>query len=190
MADASVSSVSNSIDTFKNKLTGGGARANSFKVDMKFPGGLTGAGDATENMEFLCSAAQLPGQTIGEIQVPFRGRNLYVAGDRTFEAWTVTCYNDIEFSVRNMFEMWMNMINKMSDNSGTSTPSGYQASASVMQLNQAGTGIMTYTFQGMWPTTLGNIDVSYETTDAIETYDVTLRYNYFEAANSSGNVTT
>ena len=59
-----------------------------------------------------------------------------------------------------------------------------------MQLNQAGTGIMTYTFQGMWPTTLGNIDVSYETTDAIETYDVTLRYNYFEAANSSGNVTT
>ena len=139
---------------------------------------------------FLISATNLPGMTIGEVAVPFRGRNLYIAGDRTFEAWPVTCYNDIEFSVRNMFEMWMNMINKMSDNSGTSTPSGYQSSATVSQLNQAGTAIMAYTFQGCWPQSLGQIDVSYESADTIETYDVTLRFNYFEAANSSGNITT
>ena len=192
MADAQTTTlnVTKSIGGFKEALTGGGARANRFKVTMTFPSDLNGSEDASSAMSFLCSSAQLPGQTIGEIQVPFRGRNLYVAGDRTFEAWTVTCYNDIEFSVRNMFEMWMNKINKMSDNSGTSTPSGYQSTASVMQLNQAGTGIMTYTFQGMWPTTLGNIDVSYETTDAIETFDCTFRYNYFEAANAAGAITT
>ena len=181
--------MANTIDDFKAQLTGGGARANRFKVNMTFPGGLT-IGNASNALTYLCSAAQLPGQTIGEIQVPFRGRNLYVAGDRTFESWTITCYNDIEFQVRNAFEMWMNMINKMSDNSGTSTPAGYQANATVQQLNQAGTGVMTYEFFGMWPQALGNIDVSYETTDAIETFDCTFRYNYFEAANAAGAITT
>ena len=71
----------------------------------------------------MCKAAQLPASNIAEIPVPFRGRVLKVAGDRTFDPWTITVINDTDFKIRTAFEKWMNGINKHDDNSGIVTPS-------------------------------------------------------------------
>ena len=173
------------ISGFKSVLAGGGARANQFAVVMNWPGAVSNHGTistpSAEDSTFLISATNLPGMTIGEVAVPFRGRNLYLAGDRTFEAWTITVLNDIGFTLRNAFEVWMNGINSMSDNSGEEDPGSYQTDCSVSQLDKAGDFVKTYNFKGMWPTTLSNIDVSAETNDAIETFEVTLRYDYYEA---------
>jgi hypothetical protein len=87
------------ISDFVSKLKGGGARANQFKVTMPFPG-FAQVGGETEAMAFLCRATTLPASTIGEVIIPFRGRNIYVAGDREFETWDTTIINDTDFLIK------------------------------------------------------------------------------------------
>ena len=118
--------------------------------------------------------------TLGEVPVPFRGRNLYIAGDRVFDSWTTTIFNDTDFLIRNAMERWMNGINALSDNSGLENPADYQVDAFVDHLDRAGQVIKSYTFRGMWPLTLGNIDLTSEEASAIEEFEVTYRYQFFE----------
>ena len=165
---------------FKSALKGGGARANQYQVTMPFPG-FAAVGGETRTMSYLCTATSLPGMTLAEIPVPFRGRNLYIAGDRTIEPWSVTILNDTDFAIRNAFERWSNEINAMSDNSGLENPSDYQVDAFVDQLDRAGQVIKSYTFRGLWPLTIGQIDLGYDTNDAVEEFEVTYRYQFFES---------
>ena len=172
------------INDFKAVLKGGGARANQFSVNMPFPG-YAGVGGESRVMSFLCRATNLPGMTLGEVAVPFRGRSLYIAGDRTFETWTTTIMNDTDFLIRNAMERWMNGINALSDNSGLENPSDYQVDAFVDQLDRAGSVIKSYTFRGLFPTTMANIDLAYDTNDAVEEFEVTYRYQFFESNTTS-----
>ena len=169
-----------SITDFRAVLQGGGARGNQFKVTMAFPG-FAGVGGESRVMSFLCKATNLPGQTLGEVAVPFRGRVLYIAGDRVFETWTTTVFNDTDFLVRNAMERWMNGINAMSDNSGLENPSDYQIDASVDQLDRAGVSIKKYEFRGLWPLTIAPIELTYDGNDAVEEFEVTYRYQFFES---------
>ena len=168
------------INDFKSALKGGGARANQFQVTMPFPG-FAAVGGETRVMSFLCKATNLPGMTLGEVAVPFRGRSLYIAGDRTFEAWTTTIMNDTDFLIRNALERWMNGINSMSDNSGLENPADYQVDAFVDQLDRSGAIIKSYTFRGLWPMTLAPIELTYDGNDAVEEFEATWRYQYFES---------
>ena len=172
------------INDFKAVLAGGGARANQFQVTMPFPG-FAAAGGETRVMSFLCQATNLPGMTLGEVAVPFRGRQLYIAGDRTFEAWTTTIMNDTDFLIRNAMERWMNAINALSDNSGLENPSDYQVDAFVDQLDRAGDAIKSYTFRGLFPQTIAPIELGYDQNDAVETFEVTYRYQFFETNTTS-----
>ena len=168
------------INDFKATLKGGGARANQFQVTMPFPG-FAAVGGETRTMSYLCQATNLPGMTLGEVDVKFRGRSLYIAGDRTFEAWTTTIMNDTDFMLRNAFERWMNSINAMSDNSGLENPSDYMVDAFVDQLDRAGQVIKSYTFRGLWPLTIAPIELAYDGNDVVEEFEVSYRYQFFEA---------
>ena len=172
------------INDFKAVLKGGGARANQFSVNMPFPG-YAGVGGESRVMSFLCRATNLPGMTLGEVAVPFRGRSLYIAGDRTFETWTTTIMNDTDFLIRNAMERWMNGINALSDNSGLSNPSDYQVDAFIDQLDRAGQVIKSYTFRGIFPMSIAPIEVAYDTNDAVEEFEVTYRYQFFESNTTS-----
>ena len=172
------------INDFKATLKGGGARANQFSVNMPFPG-FAGTGGESRVMSFLCRTTNLPGMTLGEVAVPFRGRSLYIAGDRTFETWTTTILNDTDFMIRNAFERWMNGINALSDNSGLENPADYQVDAFVDQLDRAGTVIKSYTFRGLWPLTIAPIELGYDTNDAVEEFEITYRYQFFETNTTS-----
>jgi hypothetical protein len=105
---------------------------------------------------------------------------LYIAGDRTFDVWTTTVLNDTDFLIRNVVERWMNGINTLSDNSGLENPADYLADGTVDQLDRAGNKIKTYTLRGCWPTTLSEIALGYDQNDAVEQFDITWRYQYFE----------
>lgn len=167
------------IDDLKAKLTGGGARPNLFKATINFP---NYAGGNSELTSFLCKAAQMPSSVIGQIDVPFRGRQLKVAGDRTFENWTVTVINEDAFEVRNSFERWANGINEHRNGTGILNPADYQADLTIEQLNRQNETIKEITLRGAFPVNVAGIDLSYDTTDTLEEYTVEFAYQYWEAA--------
>jgi len=167
------------LSAFTTALQGGGARANQFMVTL----GGTGATGLTNNFHFLCRSAQVPALTIGEVAVPYRGRVIYLAGDRTYDAWTVTIMNDRNYSVRAFLENWMD---DMSDIGGTTkanaiSAASYYANATVQQLDRNNKAIRTYKLEGLWPTTLDAIDLSYDANDAIEEFGATFRFNWLTA---------
>tara|TARA_Y100000004_G_scaffold15443_1_gene16184 strand:+ start:401 stop:928 length:528 start_codon:yes stop_codon:yes gene_type:complete len=166
------------VDDFKAKLTGGGARPNLFKATINFP---AYAGGDTEFTSFMVKGAGLPASTVANIDVPFRGRQLKIAGDRTFEPWTITIINDSEMKVRNAFETWLNGINAHVANEGLSNPSDYQADMIVEQLGKDGAVTKTYTIRGGYPTNISQIDLSYDTNDQIEEFTVEINYQYWES---------
>ena len=168
-----------SINDFKAKLSGGGARPNQFKVVMPFPG-YAQVGGEIEDLAFLCQSTSLPAMTIGTFSVPFRGRSIKIAGDRTIATWSVTVLNDTNFKLRNAFERWQNGINSMSDNEGLTNPGDYQVDAFVDQLDRNGATIKSYTLRGAHPVTIAAISLGYGTNNAIEEFDVTFNYQYFD----------
>ena len=167
------------ISDFKAKLAGGGARANQFKVTMPFPG-YASVGGEIEELAFLCRATSIPSMEITNINVPFRGRAIKIAGDRTIPSWSVTVYNDTNFKLRDAFERWQNGINNMSDNEGLTNPVDYQVDCFLDHLDRNGNTIKSYTLRGVYPTGIAGIPLDYEEAGAIEQFEVTLEYQFFD----------
>ena len=167
-----------SIVDFKSRLKGGGARPNLFQVEM------TSIDDAETKADFqyLCKAAQIPASTVASIDVPFRGRILKVAGDRTFETWTTTIMNDTDFAVRNAMERWMSGINDLETSLGTSDVSAYTSDILIEQLDRDNAILKSYVLKTCWPTAIAAIDLNMDTVSEIETFDVTWRYTSFSAS--------
>ena len=168
------------IDQFKAQLIGGGARANQFRVILNTPPGIA-TGLPLGTSSFFIKAASLPGQTIPEITVNFRGRQLFLAGDRTFETWTTTVLNDTDFAIRNGMERWMNGINDLDTNTGVTNVTDYTADMVVQQLDRDDTVLKQYTLTSCWPQALAPIELSMDTVSDIENFDITWRYTSFNA---------
>ena len=208
------------LDKFKSQLTGGGARPNLFEVILNFPEGAKpeaadnqDANKSTgtsfdEKTRFLVKAANLPASNITPIDIPFRGRNLKIAGDRTFDVWTITVINDTDFAIRNAMERWMNGMNNLQNATGETTPNDYQTDAYVYQLGRNGiaaenskTGtarldgpkngdkvpvLKAYKFHGIFPTNISAIELSYDQPDTIEEFTVDLQVQWWDALNPDG----
>ena len=191
------------LSQFKSKLIGGGTRPNLFEVSIPtFPSAISeawSAGDDSENgiFKFLCKATALPASNLGSIEIPFRGRTLKVAGDRTFDDWTVTIINDEDFKLRTAFERWSNVMSRLDDATGVTNPTSYMTDGYVQQLGRGGTiaagsndggessVLRSYKFFDVFPITVAEIALSYDTTDQLEEFDVTFRYQYFTIGNSA-----
>ena len=167
------------INEFKSRLQGGGARANQFKVTLSFPG-YAEVGGETSDLSYLCTATSLPGQTLGTVKVPFRGRELNLVGDRTFNPWSCTVLQDTDFKIYRAFERWMNAMNNMTDNEGLTNPGNYQTDVQVQHLDRNGATLKTYILRGAFPTTLADIDLSASDNDTVETFTCAFVYQYFE----------
>ena len=170
------------IDDFKANLIGGGARANQYRVTITPPPGIA-IGLDVRRTSFLVRASNLPGQTLTEIAIPFRGRSIYIAGDRSFDdPWTTTFMNDTDFMVRNAMERWANGINDLAAGTGVIAPADYQTDLFVEHLDRDDTILKSYIFRNSWPTTIAAIDLTSDAADAIEEFEVTWRYQHFEAS--------
>lgn len=175
--------MASNISTIKDKLSGGGARPNLFKVSMVYPAGIAGGDE-----DILVKSAGLPSSNLGIIEVPVRGLILKVAGDRTFDTWTITILNDTDFKLRQAFEKWMATIRKLTDNDGKAAPSDYIVDGvQVEQLDRSEKSIRKYIFEGVFPTNISQIDVSSESTDTIEEFTVDLQVQSYKIDKSSGN---
>ena len=170
------------VDDFKSKLRGGGARPNLFKATINFP---TYANGDVELTSFLCEAAQLPGSTLGTIIVPFRGRQLKMAGDRTFDVWTPTIINDTDFDVRDAMERWMNGMNQHNQNTGFNNVTDYEADLKVEQIDKDGSTLKIYDFRGCFPTAISPIDLNYGANDEIERFSVEFQVQYWESTTTT-----
>ena len=173
------------IDDFKANLIGGGARANQFRVTLTPPSGIA-IGLDVRRTSFLVTAAQMPASALTEIAVPFRGRNIYITGDRPApETWSVTVYNDTDFMIRNAMELWQNGINSYVDNTGVISPSEYQTDLTVEQLDRDDTVLKSYIFRNAFPTSISAIELSSAEATEIETFDIEWRYQHFEPSSVS-----
>ena len=178
------------VTDFKNAMTYDGARPNLFKVIF---GTAAASGQFTPGDDFamFCRATSIPGTTIGQVVVPYFGREVKFAGNRTFADWSVTVINDEDFKVRSVMEKWMNSINLHTANrrvGGGSATKGYYASATVHQLSKNTTGNTTrsYTFQNMFPTDLSEITLDWGDNDSIQEFTVTFAYDFWTAATGTG----
>ena len=170
------------IDDFKANLIGGGARANQYRVTITPPSGIAIGLDVSRT-SFLCTAAALPGATLGTFDVPFRGRIINIAGDRpAFPDWTTTFYNDTDFMIRNAMERWNNGINDFANNTGVTSPSDYQTDLTVEQLDRDDTVLKTYILRNCFPLAVSEIALSSAEATEIETFEVTWKYQHFEAS--------
>ena len=182
------------ITEFRSRLAGGGARANLFEVEIAFPEELgINLTDVSDKVPFLVKAAEIPASNLGNIPVPYRGRVLPVAGDRTFDPWTVTIINDQKFNIRDAMEQWSNKINDLRFDVGDTNPADYQTKAEVYQLSRQGkssggssnsggdkiTVLRQYNFEGIYPNAVSSIPLDYGATDQIEEFQVTFNYLFW-----------
>lgn len=191
------------LDTFKSKLLGGGVRPNFFEVEINFPALAIDPNDVSDKIRFLVKGANLPASIITPIAIPFRGRELKIAGERSFDTWTVTVINDNNFTIRDAMEKWMNLINKTSDNAGEVDPTVYQQEAYVYQLARAPIVgptnapassadnipiLRSYHFHGVFPTNVSSIDLSYDSNNVIEEFSTEFQVQWWEALDENNNV--
>lgn len=172
------------INDIRSQLAFGGARASLFQVQITNP--FNGAGDL--KTPFMVQAAQIPESTLGTIDVPYFGRKIKIAGDRTFAEWTVTVMNDEDFLIRNAMEEWMANINSHVGNlrqAATSSPGEYKSQAQITQFSKTGNPLREYTFTGLFPTSVAPITMDWNTTDEIETFDITFQYDWWQISNSA-----
>jgi hypothetical protein len=177
------------ISTLKTQLNKG-ARANLFQIELTFPTGVVSAvsGNSTslsENMGLLCKAAAVPGFTIGVIEVPFRaGRRIKIAGDRTFADWTVTVINDENHNLRNAFNAWVNFVSSSNyDSASKSTATDYYSTVKIKHLKADGTVSRQYQLVDAYPTDVGALDLSFDSTDTLSEFTVNFQYHYLQAGN-------
>lgn len=187
------------IQDFKTRgLTLGGARPSLFQVSMNLPGALPVGGGFQEKFAFTCSAASIPASTVNSVDIPYFGRQIKVAGDRTFDNWSVTVMNDEDYIVRNAFEAWSNALNSLVGNkrligsSEASIGTSYKVDAAVTHFAKGGIGgtagandtginsiIKQYQFVGLFPLELDAMQMSWDATNQIQTFGVTFAYDYW-----------
>lgn len=175
------------IADFKAQMIGGGARPNQFRVELTFPTYVTLGVVAGQRAQFLCKAAQLPASTIETLPVLYRGRPVNFAGERSFQPWTVSIYNDTTFGIRNALEQWQSGIQNYNTTEGRTNPTDYQVDLSVHQLDRSGAIIKSYKFVDAFPTNISAVGLDFETQNAIEQFDVEFTYNFFTSATGAAS---
>jgi len=179
------------VEEFQKQIRGG-VRPNLFQVNHKFPTGITGVGE--EDVAYLCKSASLPASTVGTVELPFRGRVIKVPGDRTFESWTATFYNEDSWKLRGAYESWIGLTNAVNANAATSSVDKASEDISVLQLDKFKStkntpeAIRTYTLIGAFPVSVSQISVAFDNNDSYEEFDVEFAYQYFTSTGGTNEL--
>lgn len=170
------------VDQFKAQLNGGGARPNQFFVQLTFPSFVTLGPLAIQSSPFLVTAASLPGSQVNPAVVMYRGREVKLAGERTFNPWTVNVLNDNTFTVRNALEDWMNKINDLQNNSGEIRPAKYVSDMLVTQMDRNNNPLKTYQIRDAFPIDVSEVQLDFGANDQISQFSVTFAYQDYKTS--------
>jgi hypothetical protein len=173
------------INQFKSELSGGGARPTLFQVQILNPV----SPEADFKVPFMVKVAGIPASNVGQFTVPYFGRQIKYAGDRTFDDWTVTVINDEDFAIRNAMEAWSNAINTH-DSNVRALPRDYKSNAIITQFSKDGSPLRSYVFEGLFPITISDIAMDWSQVDAIEEFTVTFQYDLWRVEGNTGIPTT
>ena len=172
------------IEDFKsNGLKNGGVRTSLFDIAITSTGLGWGDTGFDKQLPYVCKASSIPASTIQQVEVPYFGRQIKLAGDRTFDNWNVTILNDEDYIIKNSFERWLNKINSHVEN--LKTLSIYKCNATITQYSKAGnpgtkgTPIRTYTFYGLFPVSVEATTVDWGQQNQIQEFGVTFAYDYW-----------
>ena len=186
-----------SVEAFR-RIFSGGARPNLFAGFLQAPDGLGLNTRDAGQFTWMCQTSSIPGSTVGIIEQPYMGRVYKVPGNRTFEDLTTTVLNDEDFALRRLMEAWDDRINGRTNNTQASTPGAFFTSGdidgftapklSIMQYARDGEPIREYEFMGAWPSAVGPIELGWDTNDAVETYDITWTYSWYETKDTIGGI--
>lgn len=172
------------ISTFKSRgLQFGGARPALFEVYLTIPQGVGATAGSDDKFRFSCRGAQIPASTVASVDVGYFGRKIKVSGDRTFTDWSVSVLNDEDFLVRSMFEKWSNALNRLEANirdpNFAFNENSYKSTMTVIQYSKDGSALRAYEIIGAFPTAVDGIDLNWDSTNQIETFNVTFAYDYW-----------
>lgn len=173
------------VNEFRSQLVGDGARPNLFEVRLNFPSFTQNSQGAAVKSTFMVKSAQLPGSTVGLSPLYYFGREVKIAGNRTFADWSVTIVNDEDFLVRNAMESWIRGINENEQNVRSARARStllYGSDAFVTQYSKDGAAVKRYQMIGMFPTDITPIDLDWGTNDTIEEFTVTFALQYWVSA--------
>lgn len=179
-----------SVTQFLQTLKQGGARGNQFRVTLTFPAVASGGLIAATKSQFLCDSASLPGQNVGITSMMYRGRQVKLAGERTFDNWEVQCVNDGDFSIHNAFESWMQAVNNKRDNTGLLDVAAYTVTMQVEQLDRNDNTLKMYQFIEAFPVNISPIRLDFSDNDTIERFTVSFAYQSFDATAFTAGVAT
>jgi hypothetical protein len=174
------------ITNLKTAMKYDGARPNLFQVSIPQINGFPPGNNNDQHDKFFIRASSLPGSTLGTVVVPYFGREVKFAGNRTFADWTVTVINDETFSLRGRFETWMHKINGHTSNIRSQSPL-YTNTVDVSQLSKKGTEdtpLRKYSFHNMFPIDLSEITLDWGYNDSIEEFTCTFAYDYWVATSA------
>ena len=169
------------------KAIKGGVRPNLFQVNHGFPTGVDPVAISEVQggeVPYMCKAAALPATNVGTVELPFRGRVIKVPGDRTYETWTATFYNDDAFALRSAYEKWIAVTNGVDANIAETDISDVFRNVTVSQLDKFSGGanklkiLRSYELVGAWPVSVGQIAIAYDNNDSYEEFDVEFAYQY------------
>lgn len=169
-----------SVDRFLGRFDGG-ARPNRYRVRLS-GAPLAGAGTVPDTVEFLCRSSSIPGSNLGVCRVMYMGREAKVSGDKTFDDWSITVYNNISWDLRSFFEKWINgMLNHEGNTTRFQEDAEFFGNAEVEQLDRNEKPIHTYQMKGIFPTVVGEIALAYDNNDTVEEFPVTFAVNWWES---------
>ena len=166
------------ITDFKSALAYGGARPALFDFYLYSPTGMLDVA-ALYNTHFYCNVSAIPPLTVTPIEKQYCGRTVKIPGDIVFGDLSTTIFNTEDYSIRNAIETWMDLINSHADNIGFSDSTSWVTTADLTQYAKDGETNMIYSFVDLWPTTIAELPLSYDTASDIEQFDVTWAYNYY-----------
>jgi hypothetical protein len=168
------------ISAFRAQMSRGGARSNQFLVVASFPQGLVANGQlASSKIQFLAKGASIPSADVADVPVMYRGREVHFAGERTFQPWQISVYNDNDFTVRSAFENWVNAISNADSTNGTMLPQSYQTDLEVHQLDRADQVVQKYKFVDAYPMNVSEIQLDWADNNQIQLFNVQFVYNYW-----------
>lgn len=173
------------INEMRAKLVGGGARPSLFSVNIFNPVD----GRADNDLQFMVKATSIPASTLSQIEVPYFGRVMKVAGTRTYEDWSVTVINDENFSVRASLEEWSKRINTYAGNIrdfASPSPNEYKSTAEVTQYGKTGEILRVYRFNGLFPLVVSPIELNWESGNQIEEFQCSFAYDYWTVVGEPG----
>lgn len=182
------------INSFLENFRGGGARQNRYEVFIGFPATLGATTDIVQKISFTCKASSIPASTIGTAMVPYKGREIKIQGDRTFDDWSITVILDNDFKGRDLFETWIATMIGNTSNVAKSVneinPMNTFGQAQVHMLDRNDNIIKRYQISGMFPTSVGDITIGYDQNNQVIEQQITFAVNEVEAFNSNGSPST